>query len=160
MTKMENKIYKKNIQKNNKENSTKNNKENNEKNNSDIELGLYLIKEVFEENIEESKTKYIKGSVRSGNKIMYDGSLVILGDVNAGAEIIAGENIVIVGNLRGVAHAGAKGNKKAIVAAENIEAPQLRIANLLWENEENNNENLEIKKYAYVEDEKIKIINY
>ena len=118
--------------KNNENNSNKNNEVKSEKNNNETELGLYLIKEVFEKKLEESKTKYIKGSVRSGNKIMYDGSLVIIGDVNAGAEIIAGENIIILGNLRGVAHAGAKGNKKAIIAAENIESPQLRIANLLW----------------------------
>jgi len=143
---MENKNNKKNIQKN----SEKNNEE----------LGLYLIKEVFEKEVEESKTKYIKGAVRSGNKIMYDGSLVIIGDVNAGAEIIAGENIAVVGDLRGVAHAGAKGNKKAIIAAEKIESPQLRIANLLWENQENNNEEQEIKKYAYVENDEIKLSNY
>lgn len=149
---MASKKYKKDVKKSNGVNS--------EKENNEIELGLYLIKEVFEKEITESKTKYIKGSVRSGNKIMYDGSLVIIGDVNAGAEIIAGENVIVVGDLRGVAHAGAKGNKKAIVAAENIEAPQLRIANLLWENEENNNENLEVKKYAYIENEKIQINNY
>jgi len=126
-----------------------------------LELGLYLIKEVFEQEIEEGTTKYIKNSIRSGNKIMYEGSLVILGDVNAGAEIIAGGNIVVVGDLRGVAHAGATGNKKAIIAAENIESPQLRISNLLWENEENNNsEEIKVKKMAFIESGKIKLINY
>jgi len=92
---------------------------------------------------------------------MYEGSLVIIGDVNAGAEIIAGGNIVVVGDLRGVAHAGATGNKKAIIAAENIESPQLRIANLLWENEENNSsEEIKIKKLAFIEGKEIKLINY
>lgn len=136
-----------------------NNKEKN-KEEEKIELGLYLIKKVFEKEIEESKTKYIKGSIRSGNKIMYDGSLVIIGDVNAGAEIIAGENIVILGNLRGMAHAGASGNKKAIIVAENIESPQLRISNLLWKNEDENNEENKIKKYAYISEEKIIVENY
>ena len=126
-----------------------------------LELGLYLIKDVFEEEIKEGITKYIKNSIRSGNKIMYEGSLVIIGDVNAGAEIIAGGNIVVVGDLRGVAHAGATGNKKAIIAAENIESPQLRIANLLWENEENNNsEEVKVKKMAFIEGKEIKLINY
>ncbi len=136
-----------------------NNKEKN-KEEEKIELGLYLIKKVFEQEIEESKTKYIKGSIRSGNKIMYDGSLVIIGDVNAGAEIIAGENIVILGNLRGMAHAGASGNKKAIIVAENIESPQLRISNLLWKNEDENNGENKIKKYAYISEEKIIVENY
>jgi len=143
------------------ENNNENIQKNLEKNNEEIELGLYLIKEVFEKEIEETKTKYIKGSVRSGNKIMYEGSLVIIGDVNAGAEVIAGENIAVIGDLRGVAHAGANGNKKAIIAAEKIESPQLRISNLLWENQENNNnEETEIKKYAYVENNEIKLSSY
>lgn len=137
-----------------------NNKKEKNNENGKIELGLYLIKKVFEEKIEESKTKYIKGSIRSGKKIMYDGSLVIIGDVNAGAEIIAGENIVILGNLRGMAHAGANGNKKAIIVSENIESPQLRISNLLWKNEEENEEDVKVKKYAYINDEKIIVENY
>lgn len=134
------------------------NKNNDQK--EEIELGLYLIKEVFEEEIEESKTKYIINSIRSGNKIMYDGSIVIIGDVNAGAEVIAGENIVVIGDLRGVAHAGAKGNKKAIIAANNIVSPQLRIANLLWENEGENENSDKLKKYAYVVNNEIILSSY
>lgn len=125
-----------------------------------VELGLYLIKEVFEEDVEESKTKYIISPIRSGNKIMYEGSIVVIGDVNAGAEIIAGENIIVLGDLRGVAHAGAKGNKKAVIAADNIEAPQLRIANLLWENEGEQENNEKLKTYAHVENNEIVLTSY
>ena len=46
------------------------------------ELGLHGIKKTFCQEIEASKTKFHKGSVRSGQKIEYDGSIVILGDVN------------------------------------------------------------------------------
>ena len=53
-------------------------------------------------------------------KIEFEGSLVILGDVNSGAEVIAGENIVILGDLRGLAHAGARGNKKAVIIAVDV----------------------------------------
>ena len=60
-------------------------------------LGLHGIKKVFEKDIENSETKFHKGNLRSGQKIEFEGSLVILGDVNAGAEVIAGENIVILG---------------------------------------------------------------
>ncbi len=117
-------------------------------------LGLHSIKKAFNKEIEDSKTKFYKGSVRSGQKIEYEGSLVILGDVNGGAEVVAEENIVILGNLRGLAHAGAKGNKKAIIAANLIECPQIRIANIIKENQINAEE--PIKNYAYVgEEEKI-----
>lgn len=96
-------------------------------------LGLHGIKKVFEKEVENSETKFHKGSIRSGKKIEFEGSLVILGDVNAGAEVIAGENIVVLGTLRGLAHAGAKGNKKAIIASNLIESPQIRISNIVRE---------------------------
>ncbi len=96
-------------------------------------LGLHGIKRVFEKEIEDSETKFHKGSLRSGQRIEFEGSLVVLGDVNAGAEVIAGENIVVLGVLRGLAHAGAKGNKKAIIASNEIDSPQIRIANIVKE---------------------------
>ena len=113
-------------------------------------LGLHGIKKVFEKEIETSETKFYKGSLRSGKKIEFEGSIVILGDLNAGAEVIAGENIVVLGTIRGLAHAGAKGNKKAIISANDINCPQIRIANIVKEFE---GEDLdEIYKFAYVDD--------
>lgn len=116
-------------------------------------LGLYGIRKAFEKEIENSETKFYRGNMRSGQKIEFEGSLVILGDVNGGAEIIAGENIVVLGVLRGLAHAGAKGNKKAIIATNRIECPQLRIANIVKEMEKEQLD--EEYGYAYVENEEI-----
>ncbi len=96
-------------------------------------LGLHGIKKTFEKEIDNSETKFHKGSIRSGQKIEFEGSIVVLGDVNGGAEVIAGENIAILGTLRGLAHAGAKGNKKAIIACGLIDSPQIRIANIVKE---------------------------
>ncbi|MCI8344384.1 MAG: hypothetical protein HFJ42_00060 [Clostridia bacterium] len=120
-------------------------------------LGLHSIKKTFNKEIEDSKTTFYRNSVRSGQKIEYEGSIVILGDVNGGAEVVAEENIVILGNLRGLAHAGAKGNKKAIIAANMIVSPQIRIANIIKENPINDDIEQTIKNYAYV-DENDKII--
>ena len=116
-------------------------------------LGLHGIKKVFEKEVETSETKFYKGSLRSGKKVEFEGSLVILGDVNGGAEVIAGENIVILGALRGLAHAGAKGNKKAIIATNKIECPQLRIANIVKEIEKSDLESEQEYKFAYVDEE-------
>lgn len=116
------------------------------------ELGLHGIRKAYEQNVENSETYFFRGGVRSGQKIEFEGSIVVLGDVNAGAEVIAGENIVVLGNLRGLAHAGAKGNKKAIIASHRIECPQLRIANVLKEMEKEEVE--ETKQFAsIIEDE-------
>lgn len=113
-------------------------------------LGLHSIRKTFNKEIEDSTTKFYKGSLRSGQKLEYEGSLVILGDVNGGAEVVAEENIVILGTLRGLAHAGAKGNRKAIIAANRIDCPQLRIANVIKEKESSEEEG--IKNYAYIDD--------
>lgn len=96
-------------------------------------LGLHTIKKTFETNTDISETKFVQNSIRSGQKEEYAGSIVICGDVNPGAEVIAGGNIMVLGILRGVAHAGANGNKKAIISANCIEVTQVRIANLVKE---------------------------
>ncbi len=117
------------------------------------ELGLSGIKKTYEQSVENSETYFFKGGMRSGQRVESEGSIVILGDVNSGSEVIAGENIVVLGVLRGLAHAGAKGNKKAMIACHKIECPQLRIADMLKEIEK---EELEEKKqFAYIENEAI-----
>lgn len=120
------------------------------KENSKLELGLYGIKETFHKKINTSNTKFYKGSLRSGQKIEFEGSLVIIGDVNSGAEVIAEENIVVLGILRGLAHSGAKGNKDAIIAAEKILSPQIRIADKIAELERKNLDKEIIKTFAFL----------
>lgn len=96
-------------------------------------LGLHGIKKTFEKEIAISETKFHRGSLRSGQKLESEGSIVIIGDVNSGAEVMASDNIIVLGSLRGLAHAGAKGNKQAIIAAGLIDTVQIRIANIVKE---------------------------
>lgn len=119
------------------------------------DMGIHVIKNTFEEDLSVSETKYIRGAIRSGNRIEYEKSIIIIGDLNAGAEVIAGGNIVVTGVLRGLAHAGAKGNKKAIIATRKMEAPQIRIANIVKEMEKEEEEQETKQVYAYIKGEKI-----
>ena len=119
-------------------------------------LGLSSIKKTFEKEIAISETKFHRGSLRSGQKLESDGSLVILGDVNSGAEVMASDNIVVLGALRGLAHAGAKGNKQAIIAAGLIDTVQIRIANIVREIDRDE-EPLHKQAYVSVVDDKIVI---
>lgn len=96
-------------------------------------LGLSSITRTFNKEIAISETKFHRGSLRSGQKMETEGSLVILGDVNSGAEVMASDNIVVLGALRGLAHAGAKGNKQAIISAGLLDTVQIRIANVIKE---------------------------
>lgn len=74
------------------------------------------------------ETVIVARTVRSGGRIESSGSVVVLGDVNAGAEVLANDDIIVIGTLRGLAHAGAGGNEKAVIWAERILSPQLRIS--------------------------------
>ena len=118
-------------------------------------LGLSGIKKTFDKEIAMSETKFHRGSLRSGQRMETEGSLVILGDVNSGAEVVASENIVVLGALRGLAHAGAKGNKQAVIAAGLFDAVQVRIANIV---KEINRDEEPLHKQAYLSVENDKIL--
>lgn len=119
-------------------------------------LGLHSITRSYKKDVGISETTFHKGSLRSGQKIEVEGSIVIIGDVNSGAEVIAADNIVIIGTLRGLAHAGAKGNKEAIIATSKLDAVQLRISNIVKEIDRDEEEIRE-HAYIYVSDDKIVI---
>ena len=71
---------------------------------------------------------YHRGTLRGGQSLANVGHVVVVGDVNPGAELVAGGDIVVFGALRGVAHAGAQGDRSARVYALSLEPTQLRIA--------------------------------
>jgi septum site-determining protein MinC len=77
------------------------------------------------------ETLLYKGTVRSGQRIAYDGSVVVVGDVNPGAEVKATGDIVVMGVLRGLAHAGASGDTGVSVVALRLEPTQLRIGDVI-----------------------------
>jgi len=70
----------------------------------------------------------VERTLRSGSVIRFAGDVTIYGDVNAGAQVEADGNITVMGSLRGLAHAGARGDNRAVVIAFDMDAPQLRIA--------------------------------
>ena len=108
------------------------------------ELGLSNIKRTFAQEISISETKFHRGSLRSGQR------------VNSGAEVIASDNIVVLGTLRGLAHAGAKGNKEAIISTGRLDTVQVRIANIVKEIDREE-EPLHKMAYIYVNKENIDI---
>jgi septum site-determining protein MinC len=76
-------------------------------------------------------TLYHRGTLRGGQALHNLGNLVVIGDVNPGAELVASGDIVVFGALRGVAHAGAQGDRSARVIALELAPTQLRIATLI-----------------------------
>lgn len=80
------------------------------------------------EDLGEATALFLDRTLRSGTRIEFAGHVVILGDVNPGAEILAEGNVIIWGRLRGMVHAGTKGNREAVVCALDFSPMQLRIA--------------------------------
>lgn len=95
------------------------------------EMPKKSIAEVDFYGVEEGLTKFHQGLVRSGQQIASEGNLVVIGDANPGSELLAGGNIIVMGALRGIVHAGCKGNRSAIVVALNLCPTQLRIADII-----------------------------
>jgi septum site-determining protein MinC len=58
--------------------------------------------------LKEEKVAIISHTLRSGQYINFDGSVVILGDINEGAEVNASKNIYVFGIVRGIINAGEK----------------------------------------------------
>lgn len=73
--------------------------------------------------------EFYRGTLRSGQCVECETSLIVLGDVNPGAKIIAKGNIVVLGSLRGNAYAGASGNENAFIAALDMDPLLLKIGN-------------------------------
>lgn len=80
------------------------------------------------EDLGEDTALFLNRTLRSGTRIEFAGHVVVLGDVNPGAEIVAEGNVIIWGRLRGMVHAGSKGNRDAVICALDLSPTQLRIA--------------------------------
>jgi len=69
-----------------------------------------------------------QGPLRSGEHLQVEGSVLVLGDVNPGAQVSAVHHVLVWGRLRGVAHAGRRGDDQATIVALQMRPLQLRIA--------------------------------
>lgn len=79
----------------------------------------------------EVESLIVPRTVRSGQEITHEGSILILGDLNHGASVMAGGDITVLGVCRGAAHAGINGDRRAWVAAYRLQPTQLRIADVI-----------------------------
>lgn len=95
-----------------------------------IQSDVMTVEECNRRLIENQSETYV-GIVRSGQIITAVGDLVIIGDVNPNGRVIAGGNVFVLGRLKGIAHAGANGNRDAVIAASWLEATHLIIDNVI-----------------------------
>lgn len=82
---------------------------------------------------DDPDARVVYKTLRSGQKVETEHTLVVIGDVNSGAELVAGGDIIVLGSLRGVAHAGAydeTGGGRFIMAMD-LQPTQLRIGSII-----------------------------
>ena len=77
--------------------------------------------------IEEGKTHFYRGTLRSGSKIESDGNIVVVGDVNPSSIVKARGNVIVLGHLNGTVYAGLGGDDRAFIAAIYFNPIQLTI---------------------------------
>lgn len=108
----------------------------------------------------EERSVLIKRTLRSGQSVSFDGNVIIRGDVNPGAMVVSTGDIIVLGALRGVAHAGATGDEKAVVIAFRLEPTQLRIAGVISRAPDGQGPRPAVPEIARVRDDTILIEEY
>lgn len=78
--------------------------------------------------LSSSTGQFYRGSIKRGDTLESESSIVVIGDVNHGGKVIAKGNIIVLGELKGSAHAGAAGNQNAVVVAIEMAPVHLKIA--------------------------------
>lgn len=126
---------------------------------SEEEVKEEIIEDIFS-GIDCGMTKFITGTIRSGQVEDYPGNIVIIGDVNPGGLIQAKGNIIVLGTLKGLAHAGIGGNSKAVIAAYKLEATQIRIADKIVRSPDQDVESYKTPEIAKIKENKVIIEPY
>ncbi len=92
---------------------------------------IQLKQKEKEENLNVCSGQFYKGTLRSGQSLESDASVVVIGDVNPGATVTAKGNVVILGCAKGYIYAGTDGDDRAFIAALDMQPMQVRIGNLI-----------------------------
>lgn len=104
--------------------------------------------------------QFYKGTLRSGQVLETEGSVIVLGDVNPGGRIIAAGNVIVLGSLRGNVFAGVNGNEDCFVVALEMNPMQIKIGEVIARSSDSaprkKSKGVE-PKIAYVDDSNIYI---
>lgn len=127
------------------------------------EMKEKIFKKAVEDKLEELSAhtgQFYKGTLRSGQLLESESSIIILGDINPGGKVVAKGNVVVLGSLKGTIYAGANGNEDAFVVALEMAPIQIRIGDTIARCNETGTKIKPISPdpmIAFVEDENIYI---
>lgn len=103
--------------------------------------------------------QFYRGTLKNGQILETESSIVVLGDVYPGSAIISARDIIVLGGLFGEAYAGGNGNKGHYVVALEMSPQKLKIGDFKYHAKEKTGKwSIKPKiqpKIAYIKDEKV-----
>lgn len=129
----------------------------------DEDTDRMFIKAISETDFSEdgngnSAGQFYKGTLKNGEVLETEYSIVILGDVYPGSAIISARDIIVLGGLYGEAYAGGNGSDGHYVAALEMSPDKLKIGDFKYHAKEKSKWGIKPKvqpKIAYVKNKKI-----
>lgn len=120
-----------------------------------------LQKLSFRQEVMENAGQFYKGTLKDGQILETENSIIVLGDVYPGACIISSKDIVVLGGLYGQAYAGGNGEDGHFVVALEMSPEKLKIGDFKYKTSEKQSKwSIKPKiqpKIAYVKDARVYI---
>lgn len=118
-----------------------------------------LQKVSYHQQAMENAGQFYKGTLKDGQVLETENSLIVLGDVYPGASVISNKDIVVLGGLYGQAYAGGNGEEGHFVVALEMSPEKLKIGDFKYKTSEKQSKwSIKPKiqpKIAYVEDARV-----
>lgn len=95
-----------------------------------------LQKLSFHQEVMENAGQFYKGTLKDGQILETENSIIVLGDVYPGACIISSKDIVVLGGLFGQAYAGGNGEDGHFVVALEMSPEKLKIGDFKYKTSE------------------------
>lgn len=128
----------------------------------DEETDRNYIKAIQKIEMQQSNNygRFFKGTLKNGQKIEAESSIVILGDVYPGCSVTATKDIIILGGLYGEAHAGFGGEEGHYIVSLEMSPEKIKIGDFRYKAKDKPKWGLKPKvqpKIAYVKEGHIAI---
>lgn len=119
---------------------------------------LKAIQQLDRHKEEGNDGQFYRGTLKNGQVLETESSIVVLGDVYPGSAIISTKDIVILGGLFGKAYAGGNGSEGHYVAALEMSPERLQIGDFKYKNSKPTKWSIRPKvqpKIAYVKENQV-----
>lgn len=90
----------------------------------------------YRQQVMENAGQFYKGTLKDGQVLETENSLIVLGDVYPGARIVSHKDIVVLGGLFGQAYAGGGGGDGHFVVALEMSPEKLKIGDFKYKTSE------------------------